>query len=183
MRKLLAHSLAVLLTLPVAGAVTVLTSTAADAASTSRSDPRDGEGDLDLRTVALRTSGSTLVARFTTYGAVSRDDLDNANSLNLRFKVRPNKARQVTVKYISGKLTAVICTVGIPSRDCSRLRVSRTSATSFRVAIPRSAIKPGATAYRWRASSVAWTRTAGCGTAPSCVDNVPGKEKYLVWRP
>lgn len=183
MRRLLAHSLAVLLVVPVAGAVTVLSPTSAGAATTSRSDPRDTQGDLDLRRVRLKTSGSKLVARFTTYGAVSRDDLDNANSLDLDFKVARDQVRNVTIKYINGKLTASICTAGIPRTDCSQLRASRTSPKSFRVVIPRSVVKKGATVYRWRATSEAWQRTAGCRTAPTCTDQLPGGGRYLRWRP
>ena len=182
MRRLLAHSLALLLVLPLAGAVTVLSPAAAGAATTSRSDPRDTQGDLDLRRVRLKTKGSSIVARLMTYGAVSRNDLDNANSLDLDFKVGQDRVRNVTIKYINGKLTASICTAGIPRRDCSQLRASRTSPKSFRVVIPRSVVEKGATVYRWRATSTAWTRTAGCRTAPSCVDHLPGKAKYLRWR-
>lgn len=185
MRRLLTHSLAVVLTVLLAASMTVLLPTAADAASTTRNDRDDTQGDLDLQRVRLVTSGERIVATFTTYAAASADDLDNANSLSLRFKVTPHRIRKVLVQWLAGKLVATVCTYtnsSPVSEHCSQVRVKRAGPRGIRVVIPRAKIKKRAKAYLWRASSSAWTQTAGCTTAPYCEDLVPGTGKYLLWR-
>lgn len=186
MRRLLTPPLAILVSVALASSTTVLLPTAAQAARTAQGDARDTQGDLDLQRVRLTTSGQRIVATLTTYAATSRDDLDNANSLELHFKVAPQRTRRVLVQWLGDGLVATICTrrTSSPvSRDCSDVRVRPAGPSAVRVVIPRAKIKEGAKAYRWRASSTAWTRTAGCSTAPYCEDLVPSSGRYLVWRP
>ena len=158
---------------------------AADAAPTSKRDPDDTQGRLDLQRVALRSPGQRIVATITTYAAFTRDDLDNANSFELHFKVAPQRTRRVLIQWLGDGLVATVCTrreSSPVSSNCSDVRVKRVGPSAVRVVIPRAKIARGAKAYRWRATSTAWTRTAGCTTAPSCEVLLPGRG-YLRWRP
>lgn len=187
MRRPLHHTLAALLTVLLACSSTVLVPSTADAAPTGRNDPRDTQGDLDLQRVTLTASGKRVVATFTTYARASRDDLDGSNSLNLHFKVgKHHRTREVLVQWLGDGLVATICNYvdsSPVSRNCSQVAVKRSGPRGIRVVIPRAKIKRGATTYHWRAESIAWTRSAGCRTAPTCEDVVPNSGAYLPWRP
>lgn len=150
---------------------------AAEAASTSKRDPDDTQGRLDLRAVTLKTATKAgrprLVSSIALHDDVRNRHLDGANSVRVVFKLRAQRYRGVVVQHLADELVATVCSYETPTSnrgsDCSTLPVRRTSGHSVRFEVARALISPRKT-LRWQARSVTWVRTAGCRTAPTCTD-------------
>ncbi len=186
------HVLALVLTPLLLATLVVASPLPAHAGSTARKDPADTESRLDLKRISLKTvkrAGATrVVGSIATHERFSKDDLDNANSLRVTFKTGPNRYRGAHVLYIGDDLVATLCTYDSPTQtggdDCSTHPVKRTSATSVRFVVPRAAISRKKV-LRWRGHAMAWTRSAGCTTAPMCNDFLGAGDAgrgFLRWR-
>lgn len=173
-----------------AATLVVLTPAVAGAASTTKRDPADGEGLLDLRKVSMKTSTKAGRTRVVGSVATHRDfrnrHLDGANSLRVVFKLGAQRYRGVLVQYLSDELVATICTYETATSnrgsDCSTLPVRRTSGHSVRFRVPKASIAR-TKVLRWQGRSVAWAQSAGCRTAPSCNDVLgAGGAGFYSWR-
>lgn len=172
----------------VAAALVLLTPAAALADSTSRKDPNDTRGPLDLAKVQLKTQGKKMVVTMKTHDAFVDADVSGASAMGVDFKVGP-KVRSIAVKSArGGGLVSEICTVPLSGEltltKCSKIDVTRISGTTVRLTLSRAKIDRGARSYQWRAGSLSSTYGGECsGIVPSCIDKLPNSNRFLTWRP